>query len=512
MANMVLPSLALLTGLSVAAAARAQTTEPILEATFVAAGLSQPSLICAPPGDTNRLFVLELPGRIRVVKNGVPLPTLFLDIQDKAEQGAQSGLLGMAFHPNYASNGWFYVYYAISGKSAMIERYTVSAGNPDVANPFTALPMLSGPIVDPVEFHMGGGMDFGPDGKLYVAVGDVRETPASTCASQRLDTLLGKVLRLNDNGTVPADNPFVGVPGARPEIWDLGLRAPFRLQFDVLSGDMYIGDIGETLREEIDRHPASTPGGMNFGWRVMEGELCTGAAQCAAYPCPSPNYTLPLFSYAHFNHTCCVLGSGVYRGGTVPNLQGAYLYGDYCTADVFTLRMQGGVVTENNKLQILMPPGGQIEELVQVAEVGGRLYLLDLAFGGTNQGAIWRVGLPSFTSLGGALGSPTFTGIGAAQAGQQIWLTLKNAQPAAKVFLIVGIGVMNLPFKGGVMVPAVDFILPGLYVNPVGTLTLPFEWPNGVPAGLSIVMQWWILDPSGPAGFTASNALETDTL
>jgi len=479
---------------------------PLLGAQLVAGGFDGPTWAGSPPGDGGRIFVLEREGRIRLVKDGTLLATPFLDLTDKVDTGAQGGLLGLAFHSDFERNGWFYVYYSIGGKSSVLERYTVSAHQPDLADPGSVLQLIA-PLAEPLQYHMGGGLAFGPDGRVYVAIGDTRDAPLASCAAQRLDSLLGKLLRLEDDGGIPADNPFVGVPGARPEIWDLGLRQPFRIAFDRDTGDLFIGDVGDLLREEVELHPGGAPGGINWGWPVMEGELCTGAPQCAAWPCPSPDYALPAYSYTHEGHACCVLGGGVYRGGLLPALEGAYVYGDYCTKGIFALQLSGGLVIGQQSLDLAVP-GGAFDELVFVGtDADGELLLLDHEYGAAGKGELWRVGLASFTDLGGSLGGATLAGTGQALPGSALTFSLGNAKPGAPAHLVVGVGLLGLPFKGGVMLPTVGLVLSGLAVGSTGGLTLVTTWPGGVPAGTPVVMQWWIQDPAGPAGFAASNAL-----
>jgi glucose/arabinose dehydrogenase len=496
------------------ASAGAQSpTAQQLEATPFVSGLTYPTWVGSPPGDHHRLFVLEVDGRVRLVKDGVLQAASFLDITDKAEQGAQSGLLGMAFHPDFARNGWFYLYYSISFGSSMIERYTVSSADPDLADPASALAMLPAPITDPAGFHMGGGMDFGPDGRIYVGIGDSRSLDGNTCYAQHLDTLLGKVLRLNEDGGIPQDNPFVGVAGARPEIWDLGVREPYRLRFDPLSGDLFIADVGESQREELNVHPAGAPGGRNFGWRVMEGELCTGDAQCATFTCPDPTYAAPLYSFAHASGLCCILGGGIYQGAGIPAADGSYLFGEYCSRQIFALHLNGVGAPTAQALPYDVP-AGPITQLVSVGfDTDGEPLLVDFANypTGAGQGKLWRLLPKSFQDIGGALGSPSFAGEGSLAAGATLALTLQSAKPGAHAWLVAGLQTLAQPFKGGVMMPSPDAIVSGLIVNAHGKLPLAPVWPAGIPAGLPLVMQWWIADPSGPQGFTASNALKATT-
>lgn len=339
--------------------------------------LDLPVFATAPPGDTHRLFVAEQSGRIRILKDDVLLPAPFLDLSALVSCCGERGLLGFAFHPQYAVNGFVYVHYTDTGGDTRVMRYHVSA-NPDAADAASAAPVLS--QVQPFSNHNGGMLAFGPDGYLYVGLGDGGSGGDPQGNGQNRTTLLGKILRLDvDHGapyTVPATNPFVGQSPTRPEIWSLGLRNPWRFSFDRQTGALYIGDVGQAAWEEIDVEPAAT-GGRNYGWRDMEGSACFVPG------CSATGLTLPAVTYAH-SEGCSVTGGYVYRGADVPELDGFYLFADYCAGWVRSFRWSGGsagAVTD----QPTLAPGGSISSFGEDAR--GELYIL--AYG--SPGAIYRI-------------------------------------------------------------------------------------------------------------------------
>ncbi len=296
---------------------------------------SSPTYLTAPPGDAERLFVVQQGGRIRVVRNGALLPADFLDLTSLVLSGGERGLLSMAFAPDYATSGRFYVYYTARSPEGQlrIEEFRRSA-NPDLADPGSRRTVLA--IDHPRGNHNGGQLQFGPDGFLYIGTGDGGGAGDPDLAGQRLDTLLGKILRINPAGapyTIPADNPFVGVPGARGEIWSYGLRNPWRFSFDRQTGDLVIGDVGQGSWEEIDFVPtgAGRGRGTNFGWSCFEGRAvfrtCTP---------PLTNHTPPVWQYSH-SRGCSITGGYVVRDPALAPLVGRYVYGDACTAPLWSI-------------------------------------------------------------------------------------------------------------------------------------------------------------------------------
>lgn len=313
---------------------------PALTATLIVAGLQNPLDVQSIPGDRTRLFVVEQAGRIRVVRSGALLTTPFLDIVARVGSGGERGLLGLAFHPRYSSNGRFFVNYTDRSGDSHISEFR--AGDPDRADAASERELIF--VRQPFSNHNGGGLAFGPDGFLYVGLGDGGGAGDPSRNGQSLATRLGKLLRIDvDAGSpfgIPSDNPFLGRPGALPEIYAYGLRNPWRFSFDRASGDLYIGDVGQNAIEEIDVEPAPRRGGQNYGWNVMEGSRCFGAASC-----DSAGLTPPVLDYPH-PEGASVTGGVVYRGCRLPGYAGTYFYGDYVSGFVRSFRLSGGTATD----------------------------------------------------------------------------------------------------------------------------------------------------------------------
>jgi glucose/arabinose dehydrogenase len=304
------------------------------QALFVQGGFSGPVLVAAPPGDTTRLFVVEKTGTIRIMtRAGVLRPRPFLDVSSRVSTGSEQGLLGLAFHPSYATNGRFYVDYTDRSGDTRLVEFLVSS-NPDSASA-TEKEILF--VDQPYANHNGGHLAFGPDGKLYFGLGDGGSGGDPGGNGQNLGALLGKILRLDvDAGNpyaVPSDNPFVGRAGARGEIWSYGLRNPWRFSFDADNGDMLVADVGQDAWEEVDFEPAGQ-GGRNYGWNRMEGTHCFPPGSS----CNPSGLTMPVTEYDH-RAGCSITGGYVYRGVDLPELRGTYFYGDYCTGIVRSLRI-----------------------------------------------------------------------------------------------------------------------------------------------------------------------------
>lgn len=383
-----LPLLAALAGLVLAAAAPAQQPIGTQE---VLTGVNSPVFVDVPPGDDgSRIFVITQFGKIRIVKDGVLLTTAFLDINSKLRFSGEQGLLGLAFHPNYAQNGYFYVNYTDNtGGDTVIERYSVDPGNPDLALANSGLVLLE--IDQPFSNHNGGWIEFGPDGYLYVATGDGGDANDPGNRGQRGDTLLGKMLRLDvDNPApglnygIPPTNPFVSDPNVLDEIWALGLRNPWRNDFDDETGDLWIADVGQNTWEEVNFAAAGTAG-LNYGWKIMEGNHCFSPSS----GCNQTGLTLPIHEYSHGGapFRCSVTGGVVYRGREMADMRGRYFFADYCSAQVWSLRYVNGAVVDFTEHTIeLAPPTGSLSSLVSFGEdLDGEMYLCSQA------GTVWKI-------------------------------------------------------------------------------------------------------------------------
>lgn len=333
----------------------------------VVGGLDQPVYLTSPAGD-DRLFIVEQPGRIRIVQSGLVRATPFLDIADVVRSGGERGLLSLAFHPDYASNGFFYVYYteAPSGRSN-VSRFTVSA-DPSEADRNTAELLLT--VDQPFANHNGGLIAFGPDDMLYIGLGDGGSGGDPQGNGQDPGTLLGSLLRVDVNGgppfAVPPDNPFVGVAGARDEIWAYGLRNPWRYAFDAVDGWLYIADVGQSAFEEVNVVVAAD-GGLNFGWNVMEASSCFGVQNC-----DQAGLELPLAEYAIPDDGCAVIGGYVYRGSAIPAVRGHYFYSDYCGGWLRSFRYASGVAADGREWDVT--PLQNVQSFGR--DAAGELYIL----------------------------------------------------------------------------------------------------------------------------------------
>lgn len=349
----------------------------------------------ASAGD-DRLFAVQRVGIIRVVQaNGTVLPTPFLNITDRVDSSSnEEGLLGLTFHPDYANNGYFYVNYTntTSGtRRTRISRFSVT-GDPNVADPASENILLT--VNQPDWNHNAGDIHFGPDGYLYIPLGDGGGGGDTSNNAQNPLLLLGKVTRIDVDDTtglapdcvgvgsgdysIPADNPFGGNPGYCDEIWAIGLRNPWRSSFDSFTGDLFIGDVGQGAWEEIDFQPAGTGAGLNYGWRCYEGNHAYNTSGCG----PMGNYTFPIFEFSHSGGHCSVIGGYVYRGSQYPNMVGHYLLTDYCSGYFWDIVSdgQGGwnVTTHTNLATFGYAAFGQTTngELYLMNNSNGQIYHL----------------------------------------------------------------------------------------------------------------------------------------
>ncbi|HEY9113477.1 MAG TPA: PQQ-dependent sugar dehydrogenase, partial [Bacteroidales bacterium] len=320
-----------------------------LKLTAFATGLSRP--LCIQNTGDDRLFVLEQAGKIKIIEaSGLIKETPFLDISSIVNDGGnEQGLLGLAFHPDYTTNGYFYLNYTTSNGSTQVSRFSVSENNPDLADASSEFQILT--IAQPYSNHNGGDIHFGPDGYLYIGMGDGGSGGDPQNRAQNGQELLGKMLRIDvDNGSpyvIPVDNPFVGDPTTLDEIWAIGVRNPWRFSFDPLTGDMWIADVGQNQIEEIDFQPASSAGGENYGWRCYEGsdEFNTGN-DCP----PASEMVFPVYEFTHSGSPggCSVTGGVVYRGTQFPDLYGKYFFTDFCGSWIMSIsEVNGSWQTEN---------------------------------------------------------------------------------------------------------------------------------------------------------------------
>jgi glucose/arabinose dehydrogenase len=305
--------------------------------------IAQPVLAIGAGDGSGRLFIVQKTGRIRIVKNGALLPTPFLDISGIVSQGGEQGLLGLAFSPGFKTNHRLYVNYTNLAGDTIVREYRTSAGNPDVVDPSTARHVLT--VDQPYDNHNGGMLAFGKDGYLYIGMGDGGSGGDPGNRAQNVNQLLGKILRINVNGyskargyLIPPSNPYVGRTGA-DEVWQIGVRNPWRYSFDKATGALWIGDVGQGTWEEVDRvvptSKTAGPGrGVNWGWHVMEGNHCFQPAS----GCNTKNKALPLTEYSHAaNGRCAITGGYVYRGTAIPSLAAWYVFGDYCSGEVWAV-------------------------------------------------------------------------------------------------------------------------------------------------------------------------------
>ncbi|MFQ5589708.1 MAG: PQQ-dependent sugar dehydrogenase [Phycisphaerae bacterium] len=360
----------------------------------VASGLSRPVYVTHPPGDYDRVFIVEQGGRVLILAGGSINATPFLDISDRVTMaGNEQGLLGLAFHPDFAANNYFYVNYTRQPDgSTVVSRFEVPSATPDAADDTSEMVILS--FSQPQGNHNAGWLSFGPDGMLYIATGDgggagdagAGHTAGTGNAQDLTDNLLGKILRIDvDSGSpyaIPPDNPLVGLPGD-DEIWAFGLRNPWRNAFDSATGDLFIADVGQSTWEEIDFQPASSTGGENYGWRCMEGDHCFATPSGADCVCGAPNLVGPIHEYQHggAQFPCSITGGEVYRGCALVGFSGTYFFADYCSEQIWTLRHTDGSVTEVIDRTAELDPGGGLSiDLISSfgRDAQGELYICDL--------------------------------------------------------------------------------------------------------------------------------------
>jgi glucose/arabinose dehydrogenase len=334
-------------------------------------GLKNPLYVTAANDESGRLFVVEQDGLIRVIRDGKLSELPFLDVKALVSRdGSERGLLGLAFHPHYTDNGLFFINYTDTKGDTVVARYQVSANDPDRADANSAETILQ--VDQPYPNHNAGQLAFGPDGYLYIGLGDGGSAGDPHGNGQNGHALLGKMLRLDvDSKTpysIPPDNPFIGRPDFEPEIWAYGLRNPWRYSFDRTTGDLYIADVGQNAWEEIDFQPAGDHGGENYGWNVYEG----------LHPFQNGQAVGAVPSIAEYNHSdgCSVTGGYVYRGNTLPDLQGTYLFGDFCSGTIWATKRDANDVWQT---RVLMNSGLPVSSFGE--DQAGELYVVN--YGGS---------------------------------------------------------------------------------------------------------------------------------
>jgi len=350
----------------------AQAAAPPQVTLRVVADVFAPTAIAFPPDGSSRMFVASQIGLVHVVRDGVIQPTPFLDLRDSTTTAGERGLLGIAFHPHFAVNKRVFIFYTDLEGSLRISEFGMSFSSPDVGDRPSERVLLT--ITHPgASNHNGGQLAFGPDGYLYIGVGDGGSAGDPPNNAQNLSVLLGKILRIDVDGArpyaIPHDNPFVGLSDARGEIWAYGLRNPWRFSFDRMTGDLFVGDVGQGAREEIDYVPWGMRGGMNFGWRVFEGFECFNPST----NCSLANHTPPILQYRHdAAGGDSVTGGFMYRGLASAALRGFYIYGDFVSSRVWAAALENGAWTSHE----LIAPGGALTSVSAFGEdEAGEIYV-----------------------------------------------------------------------------------------------------------------------------------------
>jgi len=356
-----------------------------IKLTQVAAGFRRPLYVTHAGDGANRIFLVEQVGKIWILQDGRLLPKPFLDIEDIISPGAifnafsEQGLLGLAFHPDYRENGSFFIYYTDRQGGTVVARYHVDASNPNLADADSGQVLFQ--LMQPYANHNGGHIEFGPDGYLYIALGDGGAANDPLGAGQNRQLLLGSILRIDVDGgapyAIPADNPFVDNPAARDEIWAYGLRNVWRFSFDRMTGDMVMADVGQNQWEEINFQPAGSAGGENYGWNVWEGNhIFAGGA--------APDHVPPIYEYSHALG-CSVAGGVIYRGAAIADLRAVYLFGDWCSGRIWGLWRDSDLAWRAIELMNTDIPVSSFGEdeagEVYLVDYDGALYRFDPAVG-----------------------------------------------------------------------------------------------------------------------------------
>lgn len=322
-----------------------------------------------------RLFIVEQGGKIKIIQeNGTVNSNPFLDLSGQISNGGERGLLGLAFHPNYANNGYFYVNYTKTNGDTQISRFSVNSANPDLADLSTELPILG--YAQPFANHNGGNLAFGPEGYLYISSGDGGGSGDPGNRAQDINELLGKILRIDvenpsngNNYGIPANNPFADTPNARGEIWAYGLRNPWRFSFDLVENTIWIADVGQADIEEINREPL-LEGGLNYGWRCYEGSIPFNNQNCP----PQSEITFPFAEYTHANGNCSITGGYVYRGSNWLDFEGLYFYADYCSGLIGTVDNSGIKTEQGNFSGSWVAFGEDSNKELYIIDINGSIF------------------------------------------------------------------------------------------------------------------------------------------
>ena len=496
--------------------ASSQGQELLLEP--VASSFDTATSVCAPPGDTERLFVTTKGGVIHIIRDGAILPTPFLDIS--TSMSAYEGILSMVFHPDYSTNGRFFLVYNDTLDQSHLTEFLVSS-DPDLADPSSGTELLT-PFQQPGHVHNWNCLKFGPDGMLYVGTGDgggYHGLPADSSSSQDLSNTQGKILRLDVDAPapyIPADNPFVGQPNVAEEIWVYGLRQPWRFGFDSITGDMFIGDVGQTTREELDFVPGGSGGGLNFGWACREGTVCNSLSGCS---CPnSTSYVEPVLEYGHGGGLCCIIGGEVYRGQAMPSLHGTYFYADYCSARVWSLRYDGATMTEHQErsLEFVTADGTPLTTINSFGiDAEGELLVI-----GNFPSAVFRViPAPTCGTSNFCVTSPNSVGAGAlitsagttSFASNDFQLEVNDLVPGQFALCYYGANDIQVPFMDGYRCIGGQTrrINPPVLASVTGFLRREIDLgnqsgSNQITPGSTWHFQAWYRDPNGPGGSGAN--------
>ncbi len=487
-------------------------TAQSLRAEFFGEPFGRLTDIASAPGDFGRLFTTEKTGKVKILSiPGGNLLGTFLDIGPMVDQDGEGGLLGLAFHPDYLNNGLFYVAYTtgMNQGDSIVSQFTVSAADPNSAD-VASEQVIWGPLPQTTSGHKAGDLEFGPDGMLYFSIGDGEAGGGdpSGRAQNPLDPR-GKILRFDVDAPfphVPVDNPFVGDPNGLDHIWALGFRNPFRMSVDPLTGDIYVGDVGQSTKEEVNFIPGGV-GGLNFGWNCQEGTGCFGG--CGQ--CGSPAFTDPIYEYDNGPSACAVIGGVIYRGSAIPDLVGRYMFTDLCTEEIRTFREVGGVATDVVLHTGVAPSMGQWNSLAAFGrDAAGEIYVLNHF-----SGEVFRIVSDCTPSVqnhcqtaansvgpGALLSASGSTSISAAN----FQLRVVAASPGVSGLFYYGANAIEVPFGDGFRcVGGSTFrILPIAQTDASGNVNrdLNYNQPQttSITPGSTWSFQFWYRDPMGPGG------------